>query len=548
MKVTLQYSFVLVLVLMVQLSFEKNSFYCNSFADGSGETKPLYVLSLVPNSGNALLSGHRIAQREINNRTDLLAGYHIELIVDTFQSCSSSEAGSLGLSSLLKYTLNPPCRPVVAVAGLGCTSHTSLVSSVAGHDGFDLIQLSSANSPVFDEDNHHFPHLWRFLGSADVYNDAILALMNQFNWKRVGIIYNTGLRYHLQTAKSLEKKIRNSNNKSLTFILGIRGRSKFYIDMAISKIKNTKTTILVSILRISQSRALLSETLHHQLNYPNYIWIHVEEMQRDLLSSGWKDVIKNATLGHIYLYTRTQINKEETLVSGKPFDTFNRSLYKERTMYNSNELSFPFLFAHNWYDQIWALALAVNNSLPILKNRNLSIDNYTIGQNGITAVIEEQMSKLSFQGAGGWVEFNQYRGVSTPVEIYWILEDGNQTCVGIYNPLDVANFHVSINASNLPNATLYRTYEFILIPHLVTILLYILTGAVMLFTTIQLTVYIYFKEHKVIKATSPYLSLLMFGGFYLFFSFSLAINYSKQLCNLSSNLFYLNASCPWTDH
>ena len=150
MKVIRQYSFVLVLVLMVQLSFEKNSFYCNSFADGSRETKPLYVLSLVPNSGNALLSGHRIAQREINNRTDLLAGYHIELIVDTFQSCSSSEAGSLGLSSLLKYTLNPPCRPVVAVAGLECTSHTSLVSSVASHDGFDLIQLSSANSPVLN--------------------------------------------------------------------------------------------------------------------------------------------------------------------------------------------------------------------------------------------------------------------------------------------------------------------------------------------------------------------------------------------------------------
>ena len=65
-QVIVQYSLVLALVLIVQLSFERISFCHNSFADG--ETKPLYVLSLVPNSacGHAILSGHRIAQREIN--------------------------------------------------------------------------------------------------------------------------------------------------------------------------------------------------------------------------------------------------------------------------------------------------------------------------------------------------------------------------------------------------------------------------------------------------------------------------------------------------
>ena len=40
------------------------------------------------------------------------------------------------------------------------------------------------------------------------------------------------------------------------------------------------------------------------------------------------------------------------------------------------------------------------------------IDNYTISQNDTTAVIEEQMVNLSFQGAGGWVDSNKYHGVS----------------------------------------------------------------------------------------------------------------------------------------
>ena len=70
------------------------------------------------------------------------------------------------------------------------------------------------------------------------------------------------------------------------------------------------------------------------------------------------------------------------------------------------------MYASYLYDQLWAIVMAVNNSLPVLENRNLSIDNYTIGQREITDVIEQQMSNLSFQDAGGWVEFNQYHSVS----------------------------------------------------------------------------------------------------------------------------------------
>ena len=33
---------------------------------------------------------------------------------------------------------------------------------------------------------------------------------------------------------------------------------------------------------------------------------------------------------------------------------------------------------------------------------------FTIGQHEITAIIELEMAKLRFQGAGGWVEFNKY--------------------------------------------------------------------------------------------------------------------------------------------
>ena len=529
--------FLLVLLFLnIQLSANVVSGCPNTNAFTNGETKPVYVLTLlsIPEA-LTVLSGHRIARDEINNRTDLLFGYHIELIVDTIEGCSSLEAG-LGLSNLLKYTLNPPCHPVVAVAGLGCSSHTSVLSPVAGHDGFDLIQLSSANSPIFETQNNRFPHLWRFVGSAIAYSDTVLAIMDQYNWTRIGIVYNMGSYFDSEFAEYLVQNLR-TNSKVISFSIGIRGTRKFYLDTVISNIIDMETTILVSLLNAKQTEALLYRVLAHGLVYPQYTWIHIGQLQRTFNNVG-----HNATHGHMYLHAQALVDCETVLVSGETLRTFNRKHDEDmqvlKQMFSDEWPSVsslnPSSFAYYWYDQIWGLALALNKSLPILRDKNLMIDNYTIGQNNITEVIEEQMANLSFQGAGGWVEFNKYRGVSTPVEVYWLDHwnqefVGKQERVGIYNPINPSDFHVHINASKLPNDTLYRRYEILQISRPVAIVMYILTSAITVFTTIQLIVYLYYREHKVIKATSPYLSLLMFVGCYLIcFSVVLYIFYNSS--------------------
>ena len=95
---------------------------------------------------------------------------------------------------------------------------------------------------------------------------------------------------------------------------------------------------------------------------------------------------------------------------------------------------------------------------------------------------------MSFKGAGGLVEFNQYRSVSTLVQIVWFIDETEHN-VGIYNPLNVTNFHTSINASDLPKDRLDNVY--VLIPLPVAIVLYVAAAAVVIFTTIQLVSFMY---------------------------------------------------------
>ena len=64
-------------------------------------TKPLYLLTLAamyPLAEKISSLAAEIAQEEINNRSDILPGYRIELIKDTIEICSSIEAG-IGLSN-----------------------------------------------------------------------------------------------------------------------------------------------------------------------------------------------------------------------------------------------------------------------------------------------------------------------------------------------------------------------------------------------------------------------------------------------------------------
>ena len=484
-------------------------------------TKPLYLLTLVPFDRNVgILSGARIARDEVNNRTDLLPGYHLELITERRESCSTSEA-TIGLSSLLRYAVDPPCRPLVAVSGLGCSSHIELMSPIAGHEGIDLIQLSSANSLVLQTEKHRFPHLWSLLGSATAYSDVILSMMEQFNWTRVGIVYNTGSAYASDNAHYLVQNITASQNMSVLFNIGVLGSNTIYFDQIIADIISEGVTILIVMLEPLQDVILLSRVLEEGLLYPQYTWIRVETTPQWLINEELvnETAVYNGIHGHIFLFPFRH-NESLLLASGELYSNLEQKfvidLEKLKNYFNRTDLFLHVEFGSYLYDQVWSFALALNKSLPILNDRNLSIDSYTIGQPTITGIIEDQMANLSFQGAGGWVKFNQYRSVSTPVEVIWIPDkNGTLISVGIYNSSNTTAFHVNLNTSSLPKDSLEPEYSLISFP--VAVVLYILTGIVTIFTTIQLFLFLclHFKGDKGIKATSPYLSLLMFVGCYL---------------------------------
>ena len=302
----------------------------NACPNSTAETKPLYLLTLVPfpdpqdgagwDRGLGTIPGARVAQDEINNRTDLLPGYHIELIVENIEACSRTEAG-IGLNNLVKYTVNPPCRPVVAVTGLMCSSHTSALSPVAGHDGFDLIQLSAANSPIFEEQSVKFPYLWRFLGSGNLYVQATLSLMNHLKWNRIAVLYDAGSTFFKRISINLIKAIESSSDKSIVFSAGLSGTNLLLLDQIVSDIRDLEATVVFAALNPHQSNQLLCKLERVGQTFPSYIWIRITTTLHDTLQDKAceEEALTRAQQGHIELQIEGHVSNDTILVSDEDF-------------------------------------------------------------------------------------------------------------------------------------------------------------------------------------------------------------------------------------
>ena len=464
------YLLVAVIVALVAATMsEANAVDCKNESTSTNGSTPLYVLTQLPSVGLAGLTGARLARDEVNSRSDLLPGYDLQLILQTNRECchSGSELGTAMTTGFLD-AIRSPCRPVLAAIGLDCSAHTAYFSSVAGR--FGVLHFSVANSPIFETEAQRFPHLWRFFGSATIYAEAVLAIMDQLNWTKIGIVHNTN---NYDLAKYLQRQIKRSPNKKVEYNIGLGEIPLNQISQFIKQRKDVVSTLVLLLDPVyKQDVSLLLQLNRVGLTYPQFTYICLDTQPVHSMGGDnfKKEEFYNFIHGHIFLQAHVdRTNDTQLFVSGHDYKAFLECYDREfRKLDTEQNFTEDLTLGSFLYDQIWTLALAVNKSIPGLKSKNLHIENFTIGQLlaektgrgekfsrasgmlAITEVIEEQLADVRFQGASGWVEFNQYHGVSIPVDVFWMV-NGTSSLVGVYNPLNSSHFKLDI--TGLPVAS-----------------------------------------------------------------------------------------------
>ncbi len=494
------------------------------------EKKHLNFLILVPwpdsrehanwDVGLELIPGGRMAAKEINSRSDVLNGYDIRIIEAGHDACGLVEH-SLGLVNLVYFGVNQKYN-VTGVLGLFCSPSTVALSSIASNAGICMIQLSASNSPVFNERIDQFPHLWRFLESASVYANMMIHLMQKYKWSRIAIVSNQESVFYDGIAASLVSQLRQKQIHPVYQGHLIKLIDEFQSQVLLDLSKTNARIIFVAAQDI-QVASMLCEAYDKGMLYPNYLWIIADWKLRSLIDSGGcnENVLREALEGCI-LSNFNLLPPNGTQISDLSLYSYDAYLQEYYSELENVKLDYQDLinktnttvsedvdYSSILYDQVWAFSLALNASLPDLEDRNISLQDYHIGQPQITRIIENNLKKLNFRGVSGHVKFNEFREVYTPINVYQI-QNRTSVLVGVdiifNNSSSVKPIGLSFRDElddDIP--VLYQT-----VPYFVTAVLLVSLTLLLIFTTAILILVIKYRNFKEIKAISVKVSMLMF--------------------------------------
>ena len=468
--------------------------------------------------GLDLIPAAHLAAQEINNRSDILAGFELQIVDIDSEACGRGTITKGLVNFYRELVRQDPTRCIVGVMGFVCSSVTNVLAPIIGHQKIGYVTLANSVSPAH-RNNVEYPNLFHTISSSSVHNKAIISLMQSFNWRRIGIIYDPVATIYRTTATDFIQRIHNLTEAKLTVSIPIIN-SHNAISRAFNIIKTEEARITYWQGNDDQNALCLCEAYHRQFLYPGYVYILrynptiVDNLLNAETGCNTEEILR-AMEGVLMLDYRLKVDDDTVLVSGWKYSDFRRRYADELEEYakiTNNSLKVR-IYGNSFYDQVWTFALALNKSLPSIHLRNLSFSTYTFGNiRPISSVIKHELMKLSFQGASGLIEFSDNQA-PTYVNIFQI-QKGNLKVIGVYDPYshNVTLTEAAPHVSDVPPDTFDTVYQ--LLPPWLGICLLISQGLLFGLITTNLILTVKWRNEKEIKATSPLLSLLMMIGCY----------------------------------
>ena len=462
----------------------------------------LHLLTLVPmaEKRDELITAARLAVHKINMRDDILPGYKLEIVPANAETCNQSLVTE-ALGNFVRHVTDGDLK-IVGVVGLVCSTVTQAVSPLAARPEIDLLQISAgATSPVFTS-KKEYPQLYRMIPSSATYNNAVLALMTEFQWGNISVIRDTTLIQHTTTADDFVMKIKLQSEFDLVLMGDVTPT------FSISPIQNLlqkAARIIYASVTASEARGLLCESYWRGRHWPDFVWLFHDLSFEELMESTQNcssDTMLRALEGVFLLQYRLQPNSSTTLVSGQTYSEYRRKLQEHIPGAKENR------DANALHDSIWVFALALNKSM----SEELETYASELDKSIVTTLVERNLRAVNFSGALGDIAFNDEREVVTMVNISHVRE-GKLIYVGHYNPL-TENVTVQLPPERIPkdyfDTNVTATTGLIITTFVAVIILCI-------FTTVVLVLVIYYWNKPSIKATSPFLSLLILAGCYMLY-------------------------------
>ena len=489
--------------------------------------------------GAAVIPAVRLAVGRINNRTDVLPGYRIELV----EGDSGCEVLSKTAFSFVSRIFHNPAEVanVVGVIGPGCSEAALLLGTLGDRDSVSLIQISpSATSPqLTDVKKYH--NTFRTLSSAIQHIDIVTKLIELNEWENVALLHDATRVY----LRSTFEYFLNSYPSKIGFFSEV---DTFNYPLGSIEAR-FKVIVLLTASHLAREIVCLAYHYQPQLIYPVYQWIMMEKtrdqfltsvifMYRGNLYNCSQQMMERAIEGAILTSYRI-VNHDNNRTSTDVDLVFSEyeELYSNYLNRHLNELTEVQKlyekdaeeYALSYYDATWAMALGLNASLEqLLEEASISLANYTHGHPKATAIIRSHLIQLEFEGLLGRIKFrNKTQDASTTIDMYQSIGNRNNR-IGYYNGNELI---VSSDGSRFVSDVFIQ--RVISVHPAATIAVVSIAVLLTIYALTLHIIFILFREQKSIKATGFKMSHFMFSGCYLILiqAFVIAFEYAGWQTN-----------------
>ncbi|XP_071821055.1 gamma-aminobutyric acid type B receptor subunit 1-like isoform X2 [Apostichopus japonicus] len=309
----------------------------------------------------------------------------------------------------------------------GCSAASTPVAEAAHMWNLNVLAWG-ASSPALSN-RERFPTFFRTHPSATLHNPTRVKLCKEWNWTKIAIIQETQ-EVFTSTSEDLEKEVAKAN-------MTITARASFLTEpkTAVGNLKAQDARIIVGVFYVGFARRVFCEVYNQSFFGPNRVWFLIGwypdnwYAEKDDNIDCTPEQLKEALEGHITTEGMMLKPDDSPSISGMTSDKFEERMAKifanpaQTTGYPESPLA---------YDAVWALALALNNTMNNLAPRNLSLEDYNYNNQEIADDIYMSLNSSNFEGLSGTVAFS-----STGDRLAWTqieqMRNGTYHKIGYYS-------------------------------------------------------------------------------------------------------------------
>ncbi|XP_077997881.1 gamma-aminobutyric acid type B receptor subunit 2-like [Glandiceps talaboti] len=476
----------------------------------------LHLLGLFPfdskiwAGGQSYLPAAQLAMVHINERDDVLPGYQLKMLWGD-SKCNAGYA----VDVMYRLLHSEPTK--IMILGASCSAACQSIAQSAHL--WNIVQMSYACVSPSLSDKSVYPLFTRNNPPDTVLNIPRLALLQEHGWTKVATITESA-RVWTEVTNDMIGMMKTNGMDVVS--------SESFSDIPTVQMENIKrkdVRIIVGNFYTTAALKVFCEAYKLQMYGAKYAWIIQGWYSHTWIEDSWKtdmvdctqEQIATATEGALSVssFTRHPEGDKKGVSNLTPHEYL--AIYDDYVNNTGPSLQ-GYSSAGSAYDAVWALALALNNTMNVLEesNDNKRLEDFTYGDSQMAQLILKSMANVTFNGVMGRIGFNENGDAVADFRIQQI-QDGAKVQIGIYKAeLGMIQFDSNVpivwQGDGPPIDDIKVDYVITKVPGYLYQIVSIVAVAGCICVVILLVINIKFRHVKIIKMSSPNINNIILCG------------------------------------